>query len=507
MKIGVLELLGSRFNKIKPGKYIDHFFVRKQYAGVMPQAISVWCRQTGHTTHYATYYGWGDPIDKLPNDLDIVFICTHTCLAPLAYGLARAYQREGTLTVVGGPHAKSYPHDCLRYFDLVVLECDKALIADIIRGQFDPHQIIVSPKIFDEIPTVEERLPEIRTANFWKGKPFAGSFIPILTSLGCPYTCNFCCDWNNQYRSLSTERLLTDLQYVSKTFPGVKLAIFDPNFGVRFNEVMTVFESIPPNQRNPYIIQSALTLLNPERIKRLRDTRCAAIMPGIESWSEYSHKTGVGNAVNQRKLEKVVDQFYTLQAYIPYLGVNFILGLDTDVGDEPFALTKEFLRRAPFVWPSVNIPMAFGSTPLHDTFLNEGRILEAMPFTFYEIPSLTVILKNYDPITYFQKMVDLYTLIASEEWLKKRLATSSHWVGQAVHYIRTLVARERLRLMQATLKRLQTDAHFLAFHTGQTEVLPDFYAEVYTRQLGKYIELVPLAESRPVLDTARLRPG
>ena len=284
MKIGVLELLGSSVDKITPGKCIDHFFARKQYASVMPQAVSAWCRQLGHTTYYATFYGWGDPKQKLPNDLDIVFICAHTYLAPLAYGLATAYRREGTLTVIGGPHAKSFPHDCLRYFDLVVQECDKALIADITNEQFDPHYIISSPKILNELPTVKERMPEIRTANFFRGRPYPGTFIPILASLGCPYTCNFCTDWNNKYRPLSNDRLLADLEYVSQNFPGTKLAFFDPNFGVRFDEVMTAFESIPPDRRNPYGIESSLTLTRPQRKERLQDTNFVALAPDISCW-------------------------------------------------------------------------------------------------------------------------------------------------------------------------------------------------------------------------------
>ncbi len=59
--------------------------------------------------------------------------------------------------------------------------------------------------------------------------------------------------------------------------------------------------------------------------------------------------------------------------------------------------------------------------------------------------------------------------------------------------------RDRLYMLQSMLKQLQTDAQFLAFHMGYTEVLPAFYAQAYTRQLGKYIELVPLSESRPIL--------
>ena len=47
-------------------------------------------------------------------------------------------------------------------------------------------------------------------------------------------------------------------------------------------------------------------------------------------------------------LERVVEHLQMLAAYVPYIQANFIMGLDTDEGEEPFALTKEFLQRTPF---------------------------------------------------------------------------------------------------------------------------------------------------------------
>jgi hypothetical protein len=63
----------------------------------------------GHEVFYATYYGIGDPKSKLPNDLDVVFISSFTYTALLAYALSKAFKKDGTLTVIGGPHAKAFP--------------------------------------------------------------------------------------------------------------------------------------------------------------------------------------------------------------------------------------------------------------------------------------------------------------------------------------------------------------------------------------------------------------
>ena len=102
-KVGIIELIASK--PISLWERIDHLAVKKQYVGITPQAIAIWCRQLGHRVHYATFYGLGDPKAKLPDDLDVVFICAHTPVAPLSYALSKVYRKEGVRTVVGGPHA------------------------------------------------------------------------------------------------------------------------------------------------------------------------------------------------------------------------------------------------------------------------------------------------------------------------------------------------------------------------------------------------------------------
>lgn len=504
LKIGILDLAAYPAQTL--WDYTSSFPEKKQNVSLTPQVISVWCRQMGYRVYYATYYGIGDPQDKLPGDLDVIFISAHSYLAPLAYALCKVYRMKGTRTVMGGPHAKSFPQDCLRYCDLVVLECDKLLIADILRDQFESRSIISSLKPYDDTPTIEERLPEIRSSTFAKGRPHPYAFIPMLASMGCPYTCDFCIDWNSRYRALPAERLVKDLRYAAQNLPGVRLFFYDPNFGIRFDETMSVFERVPPERRSPYIVESSLSNLRPDRLKRLRDTNCLAMAPGIESWMGYSNKAGVGRAAKNEKLERVVEHLRLIHEYVPYLQANFILGLDCDAGDEPFELTKEFLLQTPFVFPTLNIPMAFGGTPLYDIFLKEGRILKTMPFMFYQVPYLTLILKNYGPITYFRKMVDLYAVLASGKLLRMRLSAKTRRDVKAANFYRTLVAGQNLKVLQRTLRQLETDAHVLAFHAGETDILPDMYANIYKRQLGRYAELMPLEESQPVLSEGPVTP-
>ena len=148
MRVGILDILTTPARSWAEAAY--KLALTKQYASVFPQAIAVWCREMGHRTFYATYYGAGDPKRSLPDDLDVVFIAVYTQASALAYALAKLYRREGVLTVIGGPHAKAFPTDCLRYFDVVVREGDKPLIADILKGVYDPGTIVSSSKPLED---------------------------------------------------------------------------------------------------------------------------------------------------------------------------------------------------------------------------------------------------------------------------------------------------------------------------------------------------------------------
>lgn len=483
-----------------PTETLYHRILTREYASLAPQAVSVWCRQLGHETFYATYYGVGELEQRLPRDLDVIFLACYTQTSALAYALAKLYRRAGVRTVIGGPHAKSFPLDCARFFDVVVKECDKNLVADILADGFPPGSVVSSSKPFDDLPPVEERMPEILASAFLRGRRrHFLTIIPLLASVGCPYSCKFCTDWNTPYRLLSRERLAADLRYLAKRYPGILIGFHDPNFAVKFDAVMDTLESLPPASRLPYIMESSLSLLRGSRMRRLKETNCIAVLPGIESWVDYSHKAGTGRKVGLEKVDQIVEQLRLLHENVQYIQGNLLFGLDSDQGNEPVELTKSFMDRAPFVWPALNIPLPFGGTPLHDKYLAQGRILKAMPFAFYYGPYLVTTLKNYDPVTYYEKLIDMCSHSVSWSMLKRRLRCARSSKLKLLHWLRTLHIKVDLRGQRRILGMLRTDAQFRAFHEGRSPLLPDFYHYEYQRILGPYAALLSPADRTPRL--------
>ena len=101
MRIGILDLVTKSPNPSLYGRIMN-----ANLASIMPQVIGVWCEQEGHDVTLVCYTGLEDLIQELPADLDVLFVGAFTQSAQLAYALSNLFRRRGTVTVLGGPHAR-----------------------------------------------------------------------------------------------------------------------------------------------------------------------------------------------------------------------------------------------------------------------------------------------------------------------------------------------------------------------------------------------------------------
>jgi radical SAM superfamily enzyme YgiQ (UPF0313 family) len=506
LRIGVIEFISDSIWQNWGTRFYGARF-KRHYASIMPQVVAVWCQQLGHDVVYATYYGQQDPESLLPSHLDVLFVASYTHASAAACALAKIHRGRGALTVIGGPHARSFPDDCLRFFDQAVHDCDKELISDLLRGAFERGTVLSSGRPQKELPTVEERAPHIIKASVTDGRPPFASNIGLLSSVGCPYDCDFCVDWNRPFVSMDDARLRADLQFIARRFPGVYISYHDPNFGVLFDRTMDVIASLPESDRNPYIMESSLSILKGPRLKRLKETNCFYTAPGIESWTSYSGKSGVGRATGRDKLESVIQRMEEIHEYVPNIQANFIFGTDVDEGDDPVRLTREFARRVPYAWPTINIPTPYGGTPLYDELLASGRILTAMPFAFYYMPYLVMTLKNYGPLEYYEKLIEIYSTANAFALSWARVASTRDWSLKVLYGLRAFAFKGTLGKLKRTARRLRDDAEFRMFHEGRSSRLPAYYRGLYARRLGRYAGLISESEMIPVLAPSPAPPG
>lgn len=493
MKIGVLELISFTVPPEWQAQRAESF-LRRHLHSIMPQVVGVWARQLGHTVHHATYHGQGDPLALLPTDLDFVFISASTQASALAYALAKLYRKAGTTTILGGPHARCFPHDAIRFFDVVVNgNCDRALIADILQKHIGPGSIASAFQRLGEFPSAEERHSFIK-----QNATPSGHVVALIASVGCPYTCNFCTEWNTPYAALPSERLTNDVRFIAKRFPRAVIAYHDPNFAVRFDQTLDAIEAAgPPYPR--YVMNCSLSVLRDDRLERLRRTNCLFVAPGIESWYDYGNKALADTLHGPAKLAHVVQRLTAVRKWVPGLQANFLFGTDEDRGTEPADLTIEFVKRVPFLWPNVNIPTPYGGTPLFDRYLQENRVLRAMPLAFYCAPYLATTLRNYDPVEYYGHLLRIFEAATSRRATLRRVGAWNPLLVRLAHLSQSLSYRTQLKEMRTVVNLLKTDAGFRSFHENRSDALPEFYHHRLDARLGRFAELLTKEDRVPVL--------
>jgi hypothetical protein len=239
----------------------------------------------------------------------------------------------------------------------------------------------------------------------------------------------------------------------------------------------------------------------------LKETNCLYAAPGVESWEDYSNKSGVGTSTGHAKMEKVVEHFEELHEHVPGLQANFIFGTDGDCGSEPAELTREFIRRLPFVWPTINIPVPFAGTPLYDRFLGEGRILQSMPFAFYYSPYVVVRPLHYSTVELYDHLIKIYQAIGSPRLVVQRVRTASSASFAAINLLRSSGAIGSVRTLRKLRNRIAGDRELLAFHDGTSTTLPRYYRDLMKQRLGRYAELLSEDDLTPVLEPPARKPA
>ncbi len=489
MRIGIVDLLGK-----EPPKNAYSRFMRANNTSIMPQVIGVWCEEEGHRVHIAFYSGPELLAGGLPNDLDLVFINGFSQDALLAYAFSQLFRSRGAVTVLGGPHARSYPEDARKYFDYVVGFCDRQLVQGILQDCSASRplgQYLTADRQPSSLPGLRARW-KFLTPALEKAKLLR--FAPVIGSLGCPYTCSFCIDAAVPYQPMDFEALKDDLRFfVDAKLPRSAIVWHDPNFGVRFDEYLDAIEEAVPPGSITFVAESSLSLLKEANLKRLKRNGFKAMAPGIESWFDIGDKSKMRAVKGMEKVKRVADHVNLIQSYIPYTQANLIFGLDGDEGPEPFELTKRFVDLAPGIYPHLSVLSSFGRNAVLNLEYQRANRVVGVPFHFLDlVQSMNVRPLNYSWPEFYDRLVDVFAYTFSRRAVGRRFMANRHWTSRIEQAFRAVSAEWRNRIAYHRKMRGWLDEpEVRGFFEGETTVIPTRFVDSIRSHLGPMWDLLP----------------
>jgi hypothetical protein len=482
LRVGIIDLVSK-----KPNKKLFASIMYANFASIMPQVLGVWCEEEGHNVTYICYTGKEDLLNELPQNADIIFIGAFTEAAQTAYALSNLLRSRGAVTVLGGPHARCYPEDSVNYFDYVVGFTNKSIINEILNdcSQHRPTGLhLTAQRQPLSLPGVKERWkfiePTLKKAPLIK-------MVPMLGSLGCPYTCSFCIDSTVAYQPLDFDVMKEDLSFLLTKFKRPLVGWHDPNFGIRFDEYMNAIEEVVPENKIDFIAESSLSLLSEPHVKRLKRNGFGAMLPGIESWFDLGNKSKTGSMTGINKVEHIAEQVNMILRYIPYVQTNFVLGLDVDEGEEPFMLTKKFVDLTPGAFPGYSLLTSFGqAAPLN---LEYQKINRVIPFPFHFLNNnlaMNIKPKNYSWPEFYSHVIGLGEHTFSWSAIFRRLVATKAFIPRWMNVVRAISEEGfgRVAYNKKILSYLNSSSKFRDYFEQETTELPPFYEEMIKNDLG-----------------------
>lgn len=265
------------------------------------------------------------------NTYDLVGVTFHSFSVKYAREI-RARVR-GRL-VCGGHHPSALPQQMLDigYDQVVIGEGENALLS-VIDG--DIRSIVDSCSALYFVGVDDYPFPDY-TGLSWTG----AMGIPIISSRGCAWACNFCASsdfWHRKWKMRSAKNVLAEI-YAT----GLKTFMYeDDNFTVNKKRAIEICDGIKGRGYKWQCNSRAETLVDEELCGALKDAGCETVWCGIESLSQAS----LDRCGKHTTVEKMLAGIETADRVGLNIMAQFIVGLPDDTGKD-IQLTIDNIKKS-----------------------------------------------------------------------------------------------------------------------------------------------------------------
>jgi radical SAM superfamily enzyme YgiQ (UPF0313 family) len=299
----------------------------------------------------------------LNEECDLVGLSCMTANAPRAYYFAAEFRKRGKTVVLGGVHPTILPEEAAEHADAVVIgeaeDIWEELLQDFQVGKLKEFYRKEPPSLERYIPTKSR-----------KQKRGLFNILPIMTTRGCPYNCEFCSVSNIYGSKIRHVPIPNVIRHIEES-GGKKYMFLDDNIIGHPKYAKELFKAIR-SLNIKWVGQASVSFSRDiELMKLAAESGCGALFFGVESVSETQLKRMKKSTTEVGKIEEEIRR---VKDFGIYFHASLIFGFDDDT-EAVFPETLEFLNRTKVGTASFNILTPYPGTRVYEQFKKEGRLL------------------------------------------------------------------------------------------------------------------------------------
>jgi len=320
---------------------------------------------------------------------DLVGISTITPTVDRAYAMADALREYGVPVVMGGPHVTFLAEEALTHCDYVVRGEGEAVLPMLMEavagggdlnhipnlsyrdGNGDVHH---NPRDSAAVDMDSLPYPDFDLIVGWKKAKSFGltPIIPIQTSRGCPFGCNFCSVismFGRKIRLRSVEKVVGELERYRDE--RVHVFFYDDNFAANKKWTKELLRAlIGIGFRAKWSAQvRADAAFDAELLDLMKRANCSNVYVGFES----VNPTALEEMKKKQKVEDMVRAVEEFSRHGIEVHGMFVFGFDSDT-KASLNSTIRFAMRSDILSAQFLILTPLPGTPLYDTLKEQGRL-------------------------------------------------------------------------------------------------------------------------------------
>ncbi len=320
---------------------------------------------------------------------DVIGITATTLLYKSAMNLINIAREihPDAVTVLGGSHGTFWDENALKEYpslDIVVRREGEVTFIDLLNklgGNLSDVMGITFRKKDDSIVRTPDRpfiedldalpFPAHHLMPIDSLKRMGKILIPLITSRGCVYWCDFCSTvrmFGRGYRWRSPKNVVDEMQLVHDKYGVTQVTFYDDAFTVNRDRVLKICQELHDRKLDMiWDCGTRVDMVDRELLKTMHDAGCIAVWLGVESGSE-----AILGAMNKKiKLDQTRVAYKTAHDVGLMTIANVVLGFPGET-EETAKATIRFVKELNPDDVGFYVATPYPGTPMYEQVIANG---------------------------------------------------------------------------------------------------------------------------------------